>query len=118
MRPFGGKQLSVKKRIFNYRLSRGRRYVECAFGILSSKWKILHRPLNVSLHLAINIVKVCCVLLNFVRERDGINSENILTRTGLDELEYPTNVRAGPAAIDIRNEFADFLMSEEGALSW
>lgn len=48
MRPIGGKQLSIAKRVFNYRVSRARRYVECAFGILNNKWRIFHRSLNVS----------------------------------------------------------------------
>jgi len=46
LRPFGGSNLSVKKRVYNYRLCRGRRYVECAFGILSNKWRIFLLPLN------------------------------------------------------------------------
>lgn len=50
-----------------------------------------------SLHLAINVVHACCVLHNFVRERDGINFENALTITGLDEFEYHTNVQAASA---------------------
>ncbi|XP_047485913.1 uncharacterized protein LOC125036997 [Penaeus chinensis] len=48
MRPFGGKMTSVQKRVFNYRLTRAR-FVECTFGILTNKWRIFHRPLNVSL---------------------------------------------------------------------
>lgn len=67
LRPFGGNHLSVEKKIFNYRLSRARRYVECAFGILSNKWRIFHRPLNVSQEFAISIVKAACILHNFVR---------------------------------------------------
>uniref|UniRef100_A0A803JGL8 DDE Tnp4 domain-containing protein n=1 Tax=Xenopus tropicalis TaxID=8364 RepID=A0A803JGL8_XENTR len=38
MRPYPGSQRSVPKRLFNYRLSRARCMVECAFGILSNKW--------------------------------------------------------------------------------
>ena len=37
LRPSGGSNLSVKKRVYNYRLCRARRYVECVFGILSNK---------------------------------------------------------------------------------
>jgi len=40
LRPFGGSDLSVKKRAYNYRLCRTRGYVECAFGILSNTWRI------------------------------------------------------------------------------
>ncbi|CAH1958844.1 unnamed protein product [Acanthoscelides obtectus] len=55
MRPFGGNNLSVDKKIFNYRLSRARRYIECTFGILTNKWRIFNRPLNVHTELAKSI---------------------------------------------------------------
>ncbi|GFN81019.1 protein alp1-like [Plakobranchus ocellatus] len=69
LRPYGGKYLSPMKRIFNYRLFRARRYVECAYGILSNKWRIFHRPMNVSVEFATDIVKACCILHTFVRQR-------------------------------------------------
>lgn len=34
MRPYGGKMLSYEKKIFNYRLTLARRYVEYIFGIM------------------------------------------------------------------------------------
>jgi hypothetical protein len=70
LRPFVGSNLSVKKRVYNYRLCRTRRYVECAFGILSNKWRIFQRP-HVSPDFEVVIVKASVVLHNFVRERDG-----------------------------------------------
>lgn len=71
MRPFSGKVLSDKKRICNYRLSRTRRNVKSAFGILSNKWQIFHKAVNVNLDLSILPIKTCCALHNFIRDRDG-----------------------------------------------
>nr|CAI5845238.1 unnamed protein product [Callosobruchus analis] len=69
MRPYASYNLTVPKRIFNYRLCRARRYVECSFGILSNKWRIFHRPLNIDVKVAISLIKACCALHNFVRDR-------------------------------------------------
>jgi len=69
--------------------------VECAFGILSSKWKIFQRTLNVSPDFAVDIVKVCVVLHNFVRERDGYKFEDTLTVTGLEDVPDGKAVRGG-----------------------
>ncbi|CAH2003063.1 unnamed protein product [Acanthoscelides obtectus] len=93
LRPFGGKELSQKKRIFNYRLSRARRYVECSFGILTNKWRILHRSLNVNTDFAVSIVKACVVLHNFVRERDGYNFEDTMTVVGMNDLPAQANMQ-------------------------
>lgn len=46
LRPYGRQNLNEGKKIFNYRLTRSRRMVECAFGMMASKWRILHRPLD------------------------------------------------------------------------
>ncbi len=117
VRPYAGKFLSQKKRIFNYRLSRARRLIECSFGILANKWRIFHRPLNVSLSLAEDIIKACCVLHNFVRDRDGVRIEDTLTVEGLFDMEPA----AGPTsrlASHLRDKFADYFVSDQGALPW
>ncbi|CAH1991245.1 unnamed protein product [Acanthoscelides obtectus] len=119
LRPFGGTHLDKKKRIFNYRLTRARRYVECAFGILANRWRIFHRPLDVKLETAIWIVKACTVLHNFVREKDGFNFENAhLPEIHLDNLPKAQNIRGGLSANSIRTTFADYFLTEAGSVSW
>ena len=95
LRPFGGSNLSIKKRGYSYRLCKARRCVDCAFGILSNKWRIFQRSLNVSPDFAVDIVKACVVLYNFVRERDGYKFEDALTVTGLEDVPDGQSVRGG-----------------------
>jgi len=44
MRLYPRRVLDNKKRIFNYRFSRGRKTIECAFGMMASKFKVLRTP--------------------------------------------------------------------------
>lgn len=46
MKPYNRAVLTDEKRIFNHRLSRARRIVENAFGILTSRFKIFQKILN------------------------------------------------------------------------
>jgi len=43
---------------------------------MSNKWRIFHRPLDVNLKTAFWVVKVCTVLHNFVRQKDGFYFES------------------------------------------
>lgn len=118
LRPFGGSNLTKEKRIFNYRLSRARRYVECSFGILTNKWRILHRPLNVQVDFAVDIVKACVLLHNFVRDRDGFCHEDTTTIIGLQDLQQGTQLRGGLSANNIRNVMCTYFNSNAGAVPW
>lgn len=91
LRSYSGHNLSQKQRVFNYRLCRARRYVECAFGIMSNKWRIFHRPIDVSPKFAKNIVKACVILHNIVRKRDGYRIDDIISseRSSLETLSSP-----------------------------
>jgi hypothetical protein len=116
LRPYSGKHLDFGKRIFNYRLSRARRCIECAFGILTNKRRILHCPLNVFIDFAEDIVKACCILHNFVHKRDGYNFHNTLNVTGLENIE---NINMPVLrSITTRDKLKDFFLSEEGAMPW
>jgi len=59
----------LKKTVYIYHLCRARRYVECAFRILSNKWRIFQPPLNVRPNSAVDSVQACVVLhIFFLRE--------------------------------------------------
>lgn len=70
VRPYPGNLLDVKKNIFNYRISRGRRCIENAFGILSQRWRILRRPINASIEVSELIVQATIVLHNFLQSSE------------------------------------------------
>ena len=52
--------------MFNYRLSRARLVVECAFGILTKKWKILESAIDFKLQTTETIVMALICLHNFI----------------------------------------------------
>jgi hypothetical protein len=78
LRPYPGRGLNNTRRIFNYKLSRAKRTVECAFGLLANKWNVLHTIILVEPNFCDDIIKACCVLHNFVRKRDRCNYDEEL----------------------------------------
>lgn len=118
LRPFSGHNLTISKRIFNYRLCRAWRYVECTFGILSNKWRIFHRAINLKPEYAVDIIKACVVLHNFVRNRDGYLIEDTFTITGREDLPGEPTVRGGTTGNNIRNTLAEYFLTETESVSW
>jgi len=86
MRPYPGSQSKRdnEESIFNYRLSRVRRVVENAFGILSHEFKIYQRTLQSLPENADNINFAICILNNYLRDQ-GI---------GLSDMGSSVNVRS------------------------
>lgn len=117
LKPYGGHGLSLKQRIFNYRICRARRFVECTFGILSNKFRIFHRPINLDPAFATVVIEACVVLHNFIRVRDGYNIEDTTCVVGLQDLNQG-NVTGQTGPVGIRNELAEYFLTDEGALSW
>lgn len=72
MKPYQRKKLNNRRRNFNRRLSRARKTVECAFGILYAKWRILSKEIETNVDFTENIVKCICILHNTIIEREGI----------------------------------------------
>ena len=66
MKPFARKDLSCEERVFNYRLSRARRCIECAFGILVAKWRLLNKAVELNISKAEGTVRCICLLQNII----------------------------------------------------
>ncbi|XP_036332451.1 protein ALP1-like [Rhagoletis pomonella] len=67
MRPYPGRGIPEEQEYFNKRLSRARRVIENAFGILTAKWRILRTTLCMAPKNAEQIVIACIVLHNFIK---------------------------------------------------
>ena len=49
MRPFPGKSATEEERVYNYRQSRARRWIENAFGISSARWRIFQKRIRATM---------------------------------------------------------------------
>ncbi|KAM3909895.1 uncharacterized protein RB166_021521 [Leptodactylus fuscus] len=119
LRPFPRRRLDARKRVFNMRLSRARRFVECAFGIMTSKWRVFTCALQLAPDTVELVIKAACVLHNFVLECD---SPNIVVepQAALGYPLVPSRLSGRPAnaAVQVRHTFTDYFMSPEGAVPW
>ena len=69
MKPYPMRNLSKEQRIYNYRLSRARRIVENAFGILANRFRVFLSPISLSPDNTEKIVLASCVLHNYLRTK-------------------------------------------------
>lgn len=69
MKPFPFRQLDHNQRIYNYRLSRARRVVENAFGILANRLRVFRSTILLHPDSVTKITLASACLHNFLRER-------------------------------------------------
>lgn len=135
MKPFPHRQQSHKERIFSYRLSRARRVVENAFGILASRFRIFHSPINLHPDKVVSLVLACTCMHNFLRRdqvtqytqpEGSLDSEDLLHRTvapgewrrksGLIGLQRAGR-NATHEAKSVREQYMEYFL-EENSLAW
>ncbi|GFS12618.1 hypothetical protein ElyMa_006702300 [Elysia marginata] len=110
----------------DYRHSRARRTVECAFGILAKKFEIFQRPLRVEPDKGVLLTNAALVLHNFIRRRDGRMVDRTSDVTyevvegqgrGMFPLEAPTHGgRSSAETMAIRDSVKTFSMTRRGEL--
>lgn len=111
--PTAKDELPREIEIYNYRLSRARRSVECAFGILVSKWRCFKTELQVESHHVDKLVLTACLLHNILVDKEGIdestlqkisteNTRNDVKSTNRGQRHFN---RAGRDAYYIRDQF-------------
>lgn len=138
LKPYPGKNLTEPQAVFNYRLSRARRTIENAFGILSSRWRVLRRPIKANVDLVVSIVQATTSLHNYLLSTDSARySPDGFTDSYSSSGEFlpgdwrkqgdGTGVRAWSSqgthnytlsAKQIRDKFCDYVNSDTGQVSW
>ncbi|XP_043521123.1 protein ALP1-like [Frieseomelitta varia] len=71
LKPYNRKNLDPQTEYFNSCFSRARLIVECAFGIMNAKWRILWKPIETLPAFTDNIVRCICVLHNAIIDLEG-----------------------------------------------
>lgn len=138
MKPYSAyrRRLEIREQVFNYRLSRARRVVENAFGILVSRFRVFEKHLAIKVTTAKKIVYAACCLHNWLKETspetyfcpNDIDQENKETgeiipgkwRTEIRQLrnlEIYGGKQSTAMSKKIRNRLMDYC-NNEGAVPW
>jgi len=135
MKPFSKRHKTLNERIFNYSMSRARRKVENAFGILAHRFLCLLTTLRQKPETVISIVLACVCLHNLLRLRNPreqnayVNQEdqqhNVIPGAWRDDfslLDAMNNVRGGnrltKAAKYQREYISAYYNSARGSVPW
>ena len=102
MKPFAQRNLSDSERIFNYRLSRARRVVENAFGILSNRFRIFLKEMHISTNTVKSITYASCILHNYLKANHPDYVSRKLPESLLNMTKSGNNA---PTAKNCQNKF-------------
>jgi len=125
MKPFARKDLSCEERVFNCRLSRARRCVECAFVILTAKWQLLNKAIEMNVNKAERTVRCICLLHDIIIDLERTTHDpSVLQETSQirGSCQARTNVSgrsfilSSKGATDIRSTFKAYFNCPTAAI--
>jgi len=109
MKPYECNSLTDRRRNFNESLSTARKTVECAFGILYSKWRIISKATETEVELADKTVKCICVLHNTIIEKEGFERHLIDVTVQSKSVAWQRQGRLPTKAKNIRGLFSLYM---------
>ncbi|KAJ8671643.1 hypothetical protein QAD02_002902 [Eretmocerus hayati] len=120
MKPYSRqRRLTRREKMYNYRHSRGRMPVECQYGGLQEKWRILQQPLGFDLSVTNDLVTVILALHNYMINSSHPELPTIEPTQPNDEQMAVENYECQLNGSAIRERFADyFSVGGAGYLAW
>uniref|UniRef100_A0A1A7WNN8 DDE Tnp4 domain-containing protein n=1 Tax=Iconisemion striatum TaxID=60296 RepID=A0A1A7WNN8_9TELE len=135
MKPYPSRNLNQNQRIFNYRLSRARRVVENAFGILANRFRVFRTTIGLDPDKVVAIVFATLCLHNFLRQQRSdayippgyVDSEDanhqLVSGTWRSEgaLQSVSANRARNPSVEAKKQrdvLVQYFVSPAGRISW
>lgn len=139
MKPFGKRDLTDREAIYNYRCSRVRRIIENVFGVITSRFRVLHTEISFNPEETTHICIAIATLHNILRRVNGaaympsgtcdVEDNNFCVLPGVWRMREnqtaclaglnPTHSRnSSNKAKEMREKLADYFISEPGAVPW
>ena len=132
MRPFPrkakGENLPLDKAVFKYHLSRARRIIENAFGIISQRWRLLNRRIQLKEENVDALIMAICCLHNFLTDVKDYADTNTLT---VDEegvaiipeghvlnMSQRQGYHSAREALQTRELYKTYFNSRQGEVPW
>eukprot|EP00170_Pyropia_yezoensis_P002571 contig_10795_g2575 len=111
LKPIPQNQLNEKRRFVNHCLSSTRAVVECAFGLLKGRWRILHGTVSAETELVPEIVDACVLFHNFMlAEEDNWGHTVDASAEGVHDVHPDVGVTESyRRAIRLRDNLVDAL---------
>lgn len=101
--------------------------MECAFGMMTSKFRLLESPISCKLEKIDTLVKALCVLHNFIRIHDGVHStpQDINESSGISGEtqimrihENRSRTRPTTVALELRDRLCNYFLKPCASLPW